>query len=265
MQNDHITDLLPEYLEGFLREDQNLKVKRHLKTCASCAKELEEYNILLNTFNSEMEEKPADTLRERFHKLVDREKEDANNFLPTKSAQAHSRNNWLPQLIKIAAGLALLISGYFFGSYHNALKTDREIAMLKEKNLGMRQTAILSLMENRSASKRIQGVNYVEAFSAPDENILKALTERMLNDENANVRLTAVNALAGFTDSKTAREALIQALKTEKNPNIQIMVIHTLVKIQDKNAVAPMRQLLDHKDTQAFVKEQIRLLIPSII
>jgi len=265
MKNEHIAHLLPEYLEGLLDDDQKKEVEQHLKDCSNCAQELDEYRTMLNAFDSEILEMPSNTLREGFYKLLDEEKHKSSESSQSRSTKKHSTINWLPKILKIAAGLALLVGSYLFGSYHNSLKANNEIAMLKEKNLGIRQTAMLSLMENKSASKRIQGVNYVEGFSQPDEDILKALTERMLNDENANVRLTAVNALTGFVKSKMVRVALIKALKSEKDPNIQIAVIHSLVKLKDKNAIAPMKKLLDQNDTQPFVKEQIKSLIPSII
>ncbi|TVZ25823.1 putative zinc finger protein [Gillisia sp. Hel_I_86] len=265
MKNEHITHLIPEYLEGFLTNDQKADVKQHLNDCPNCAKELEEYETMLHAFDSEMTEAPNKTLWEGFHKLLDEEKRMSSESFQSKTIHKKTPINWTLKALKIAAGIALLVGSYFFGSYQTAIETNKEIAMLKEKNLGIRQTAMLSLMENKSASKRIQGVNYVEEFSKPDDDILKALTERMLNDENANVRLTAVNALAGFANSKTAREALIKTLKSEKDPNIQITLIHTLVKLQEKKAVYPMKQLLDQKDTEPFVKEQIKSLLPSII
>lgn len=265
MKNEHKAHLLPEYLEGLLADDQKEEVEQHLNDCSNCAQELDEYRTMLNAFDSELGEVPSNTLREGFYKLLDEEKNISSEFSQSRSIKKHSPKNWLPKILKIAASLALLVCSYLFGSYHNSIKVNNEIAMLKEKNLGIRQTAMLSLMENKSASKRIQGVNYVEGFSQPDEDILKALTERMLNDENANVRLTAVNALTGFEKSKTVRIALVKALKSEKDPNIQIAVIHSLVKLKDKNAIAPMKQLLEQNDTQPFVKEQIKSLIPSII
>lgn len=265
MKNEHIAHLLPEYLEGLLEDDQKKEVEQHLNECSNCAQELDEYRTMLNAFDSETLEMPSNTLREGFYKLLDEEKQMSREFTDSKSINQQTEKNWIPIVLKFAAGFALLVGSYLFGSYQTSVKTNNEIAILKEKNFGIRQTAMLSLMENKSASKRIQGVNYVEGFSQPDEDILKALTERMLNDENANVRLTAVNALTGFVKSKVVRIALIKALKSEKDPNIQIAVIHSLVKLKDKNAIAPMKKLLDQNDTQPFVKEQIKSLIPSII
>lgn len=265
MKNKHIAHILPEYLEGLLAYDQKKEVEQHLNDCSNCAKELYQYRTMLNAFDLELGEAPNNELREVFHKLILEEKHMLGEFSQSRSIKKHTPKNWLPKTLKIAAGLVLLISSYLYGSYHNSMKTNKEIAVLKEKNMGIRQTAMLSLMENKSASKRIQGVNYAEEFSQPDEAILKALTERMLNDENANVRLTAVNALTVFVKSKSVMVALIKALESEKDPNIQIAVIHALVKLKDRNAIAPIKQLLDQNDTQFFVKEQIRSLIPSII
>jgi len=265
MKNEHITHLLPEYLESILNDEQKSKIEQHLNECPKCTRELDEYRTMLSVFNAELAETPHKTLREGFHKLLDGEEQINRESFQSRTINKQTEKKWIPTILKIAAGLALLMGSYLFGAYQTSMETNKEIAILKEKNIGIRQTAMLSLMENKSASKRIKGVNYLEGFSQPDEDILKALTERMLNDENANVRLTAVNALAGFTNSKIASRALIQALKLEKDPNIQITVIHTLVKLKEKKAVDPMKNLLDQEDTKPYVKEQIKSLLPSII
>lgn len=265
MKNEHIEHLIPEYLEGFLSEEQNNEVEQHLDYCQICTKELAEYRIMLNAFEAEPRTLPSKTMQDDFSKLIDEEKRKTDVFFQSNTIKGKTQRTWFPNVLKVAAGIALLVSGYLFGSYQKSIEANNEIAILKEKNMGIRQTAMLSLMENKSASKRIQGVNYMEGFSKPDKDILNALTERMQNDENANVRLAAVNALSSFTTSKTVRMALIETLKTEKNPNIQIAVIHILVKQKDKTAMTPMKQLLHQKDTEPFVKEQIRSLMPSII
>ena len=87
----------------------------------------------------------------------------------------------------------------------------------------------------------------------------------MLYDENTNVRLTAVEALREFANSEAVKEAFITALQNEKDPSIQITLIHTLVEIQEKKAIQPMRRLLEQQETQPFVKQQIESLLPKII
>jgi HEAT repeat protein len=124
---------------------------------------------------------------------------------------------------------------------------------------------MLALLENKSASKRIRGIQYIEEFSQPDPEIVKALVMRMLNDENINVRLTAVNVLQRFIASETVKNGYIKALEIEKDPSIQITIIQLLVKIQEKKALKPMQKLLELNETHSFVKEEIKAILSNII
>jgi len=181
------------------------------------------------------------------------------------ASPVQSKTNWTNNLLKIAASVALLVGVYFFGKQQQAQTSNAEIAQLADESLAFKQTAMLSLMGNKSASKRIQGVNFIQEFTEPDVAIVSALTDRMLHDENTNVRRTAVEVLSEFTASERVKTSFIKALKTEKDPGIQIAIIHLLGKIQEKKAVAPMQFLLDQEDTQPFVKEELKSILPNII
>lgn len=264
MERKHITELLPEYLDGLLEEAQRQEVERHLHSCGACAKELEELKIVFGAFKKEGEATPPESLAINFYALLEKERELAQGLSPSRG-KGRNWNGWAVMGLRAAAGIALLIGAFFLGKYREAQEHHQEMAFLRAETLEVRQTAMLSLMENRSASKRIQGVNYITQLDHLDKAIINALTDRMLYDENTNVRLTAVEALGKFTASKKVKAAFITALKTERDPTVQIAIIHTLVRIQEKKALAPMRELLEQEDTQPFVKEQIESLIPSII
>ena len=165
---------------------------------------------------------------------------------------------------KIAAGIALLVGAFFFGKQRQAQSSNIQIAQLANESQGLKQTAMLSLMGSKSASKRIQGVSYIEEFDVPDDAIVNALADRMLHDENTNVRRTAVEVLSEFTASETVKSSFIKALKTEKDPGIQISIIQVLGKIQEKKAVAPMKYLLDQEDTQPYVKDELKISTPTV-
>lgn len=264
MDHKYIVSLLAQYLEDQLDDDQRKEVEQHLRICRNCATELKEYKVLLNVFNSEKESIPSNAVRELFYKNVDEEKEIFSNRTQTTSRDS-TNSGWFKQLVKVAACIALVVGGFYSGSYYQKNKSNTHLSQLLEQNTGFRQIAMLSLMENKSASKRIKGVNYIKEINRPNEKILKALIERMLIDENTNVRLTAAQALTNFTTSSIVRDALVKALKTEKEPIIQIEIIHALVKAQEKKAIEPMKDLLKEEDTPSFVKEQVKSLMPSII
>lgn len=265
MKQNHVTDLLPEYLDGLLDKTQKGKVETHLKKCALCTKELKDLKVLFNAFDGEEELVPSNNLKTNFYELLEKEKQNSPKVIAIGSKAKSSNKSWMPNLLKIAASIALLIGSFMLGKKQQEQKASVEIAALMNERLDIKQTAMLSLMENKSASRRIQGVNYIDQFTDPDEAIVKALTDRMLYDENTNVRLTAVEALASFTASETVKNAYITALKTEKDPGIQITVIQILVQIQEKKAIAPMQELLRHEETQPYVKKHIESLLPIII
>ena len=113
---------------------------------------------------------------------------------------------------------------------------------------------MLALMENESASKRIQGVRYIEEFTDPDPEIVAALVKRMRYDENTNVRLTAVTALEAFISSEAVKEGFIAALETEKDPTIQISIIKSLVKIQEKKSLKTNAKIIGTRRNSTFCK-----------
>ncbi|MDC6361866.1 MULTISPECIES: HEAT repeat domain-containing protein [Flavobacteriaceae] len=261
MKNNHISDLIPAYLDGILDENTLKKVEEHLSQCPNCQKELEEMKTLFKAFDDDVPHIPTDRLRNKFEEALHAEKENHEKVV---SLGPKKKSNWATNLLKVAASIALLVASFQMGSLFQQKKVDGDIIALKDETLQMKQTAMLSLMENQSASKRIQGVNYIVEFEHPDEAIIQALANRLLHDENDNVRLTAFEALSKFSASDTVKNVFIEALGKEKNPSIQIGIIERLVQIQEKKAIAPMKKLLEQEDTQPFIKEQIKAVLPRI-
>ena len=161
--------------------------------------------------------------------------------------------NW--KYIAIAASLGFVImsmvSTYFYGN------NQANIASIENDMRQMRETMILSLIENQSASKRLKAVNYIEGCKSPVDDIITALINTLHHDENSNVRLAAAEGLIKFSNIAEVRKGFLDALIFEKDPNIQIELINILVAIKEKNGIEPMRNMLKNKETPEFMKEQI--------
>ncbi len=260
MEKNHVFDQIPDYLDGILDKSEKAKFEQHIEQCADCKKEFEEMKTFFNILEEEVPV-PTDRLQAKFESALEQEK---NNQGKVVRIDANSKSHWTANVLKIAASIALLVAAFQMGSLFQQRKVNEDIAQLQNETNQMKQTAMLSLMENQSASKRIQGVNYIEEFERPDEAIIQALANRLLYDENDNVRMTAFEALAKFTSSETVKNTFIEALGQEKNPSIQVAIIQALVQIQEKKAAEPMKKLLEKEDTQPFIKDQIRAVLPSI-
>lgn len=265
MEKNHITELLSEYLDNLLSETQKKNVANHLAECKSCTQELDELKILLKAFDGEKMKTPSDAIRANFFEQIELEKQNDTKVVSMESTTIQRKSNWTNNFLKMAASVVLLVGVYFFGKQQQEQVSGKEIAQLTNESQAFKQTAMLSLMGNKSASKRIQGVNFIEEFQEPDEAIVKALADRMLNDENTNVRSTAVEVLSAFTTSETVKDSFIKALKTEKDPGIQITIIQVLGEMQEKKAAAAMQYLLEQEDTQPYVKDELESVLPNII
>ena len=260
MECEKIQNKLVDYLENNLPEQEILETKAHINSCKSCEIALQEMQTFLAAIPINKIEQPSQNLRTNFEQMLAEEKQ----LLHTKVVKLKPSTNWKSYL-QIAASIALIVSAFFLGKTQQSQQFDAQVVELKNETLASKQSTILALMDNQSASKRIQGVQYVEEFSNLDPEIIEALVKRMLKDENTNVRLTAVNALQGFIASEVVKEGYIKALGTEKDPSIQITIIQLLVKIQEKKAYKPMQQLLEQEETQPFVKEEIKTALSTII
>ncbi len=263
MEKNHVTHILPDYLDNVLNEKDKELVKQHVSSCIQCKLELDELKILFKAMEDEPVAVPSDRLSAQFEAALADEKLETSKVVALPVVK--QKSNWASNMLKVAASVALLIASFQMGRVLQVQKSDNDMATLLDESLKIKQTAMLSLMENQSASKRIQGVSYIEEFPNPDEAIVNALANRLLNDENDNVRLNAFEALATFATSPTVKQAFIKALEIEKNPSIQIAIIQSLVKIQAKKAAVPMKKLLEQEDTQPFVKNEIELALPKII
>ena len=262
-KNEYLTSLLPQYLDGVLSSEQQLQVEQHLKNSSAFRDELAEYKTLLKAFGAEKTSTPSKKLETTFLEQLEAEKLDYEKIIPLNSIS--KKPSYFKNFLKIAASIVLLIGSFLMGKYQQSEKTNKDIAALEIEANAIKQTAMLSLLENTSASKRIQGVNFIENFTNPDEEIVVALIDRLFHDENINVRMTAVEALSKFSKLEIVKTAFIKALETVKDPSLQIILIQYLVQIQERKAAAPMKKLLEHEDTQPFIKEEIKRILPNII
>lgn len=256
----HIEPLLHEYIQGELDASIKADIEMHLGHCNSCSIALEEYKILSNVFIEVPEIAPSPELEQNFEAMLLKEKATHQKIIPLVNARFSWKN-----ALRVAAGIALIASAYFIGNTMQTPGLEDEVVEAKAQSNSKEQLAALSLIENRSASKRVQGVYIIEDFSEINSEIIDALIKRMNEDEHTNVRLAAVEALGKFSTSETARKALIDALNHQATPEVQIAIIQILGNFKEKRAAKSAQQLLDKEDVPTYVKDQVRLQLPNLI
>jgi hypothetical protein len=175
---------------------------------------------------------------------------------PPKQGPVRRFGSWL---IRIAAGLALLIVGFagglIFQTRHGE-EAGHLFANAKDVRSGeaMKSALTFEKMNETSASERIQAVNKSYELSVVDKDITQLLVNTLNFDPNINVRLAACQALEHFANEPEVSEALVQSLAIQKDPNIQISLIEVLVSIREKRAVAPFQQLVRNQEVLEVVR-----------
>ncbi|WP_460953860.1 HEAT repeat domain-containing protein [Spirosoma litoris] len=162
--------------------------------------------------------------------------------------------------LRLAASVALLILGFGAGLFYTswrhgtnelaAASTDAEPALAMKKVLTFEQLA------KTSASERIQAVNQSYELTQVDQEITQLLINTLNFDANVNVRLAACQALVRFENEPDVREALIQSLKIQTDPNIQITLIDALVAIKEKRAVDEIQRLVQDQKVLDIVRQK---------
>jgi len=258
-----IEERLIDHLDNNLDQKEHQIITAHLTTCNSCKESLQELQLIFDGIDNDPEELPDASMKMDFEEMLQKEKSLLNSPKVVSLDQS-SRNHWRTAL-QVAATVALVICAYFYGKQQNNASFYQEMAVLEKEKIQLKQEVTISLIENESASKRLQAVNYAEEFEKPGNEILKALINKMFYDDHTNVRLAAAEALTKFSDSEMVRKALIDALEMEQDPGMQIELIQILVSIQEKRAVPSMEKLLRNEETPGYVKDQVTIGLPSLI
>ena len=260
MEKRELENKISDYLDGLLSPTEVAAFEKHLLTDDLLRKEVDEFKVLFEAIKKEDAGMPSDQLGKNFEKMLLQEKSNQ-----VKVVALASQNSGRFQYLKIAAGIAVLIGVFFSGRYAGQKELNHSLVEAQQEVLEYKEATLISLLGNESASKRIQGVQLVEEFDLPDEDIVAALGEKMLSDENTNVRLSAMEALSKFSYSDPVKSIFIQALETEENPSIQVALIEILGRLQEKKAIGPMKKLLEKEGTQPFIKNEINNALPKII
>jgi len=170
---------------------------------------------------------------------------------------------------RVAASIALLVIGFAAGRWYNlpndSSSNTQPVASADQRLLEMKNTLRYDQVRHTSASERIQAVNQVNSLHQSDQEITQLLINTMNFDDNVNVRLAACEALYRFKDETQVREAFIQSLKIQTDPNLQITLIDILVDLKEKRAVDEIQRLIQDKNVLKVVRHKAEQGIGDLI
>jgi anti-sigma-K factor RskA len=261
MKCEEIGELLPDYLQGSLKAEQDDLVEQHIAECGDCREEV----AIWKKLSLLPVEQPSAGSRERFEAMLrayqtGRNDKASAGFERPKRAAAW---NWLRSPVgAVAWSAALLVIGIFAGNYfgnrtatHSNTNQD-EIAAMHTELANMKQTVVLSMLQQQSASERLQGVSFSRREDQLDPQVMSALVHTLRYDGSVDVRLAALDALSRHGAQPQVHKGVVDALQEQQSPLVQVALIDLMVEWRDPDAAQRLRNFVQTPNLNPTVKQR---------
>jgi len=271
MKCDNDKRQLTRWINNQMSEAEREAFEMHLAECAECRMELETDQQVWDLMGEMTIPEPSASLRPRFYAMLDTYKESQEQW---KSPFADIRNMfrqfWSVQPgFRLAYSVVLVMMGLGFGYLINRQATGEsrtETAQLIKEVSQMKETMMLALLENPSASERIRGVSYTSEVKDSNREVVNALLTTLNSDPNVNVRLMTLEALTPLAiRNPIVREGLVQSIVQQESPLVQSALADVMLKLQEKRSVQSFRKLLQQKNLNGLIRDKINQTITGLI
>ncbi len=257
------------WVNNELSPSERAEFEKHLAGCEGCMQEFTAMQQVWNLMGKMETPQPSANVQVKFAAMLETFKESEAEKKGTSLKEQLARLwQWQPRWPLAYSLVIVLISftcGYFAFRTGSGGKQDEQMKALSAQVHELKQTMMLALLENPSASERIRGVSYTSEIKHADKEVIDALFATLNNDPNVNVRLSTLDALTHLASHPEVRQGLIQAIIQQDSPLMQSAIADVMLKLQEKRSVNSFKQLLKQKDLNPGVKDKIRQTITQLI
>jgi len=261
MKCEHIAELLPDYLQGNLSPDQHQNVEAHLEQCADCSEEV----VIWTKLSLLPVDQPGPTSRARFEAMLlayqaGRLNQPADDSHWRKGASAWNWNmfHWLRSAVgAVAWSAALLAIGVFAGLRLAGPKPPSlDLAAMQSELASMKQLVVLSMLQQQSASARLEGITWSTRDQQLDPQVLSALLHTLRYDASVDVRLAALDALSRRGRQPQVHKAILDSLQ-QQSPLVQVALIDLLLEWRDPDAAQRLQALQQAPNLNPTVRQRV--------
>jgi len=270
MKCEQYENLFTDYINKQLTPADKLAFEQHLAGCPACAEELKAIQQVWTAMGELTVPEPSANMTARFDAMLANYKASVSH---EASVWDKLKEQWLqlwqlqprwPMAYNLAV-MAIVLAGGFWFLKGGKSADDTKMQALASEVHDLKQTMMLSLLENPSASERIRGVSYTGEIKHADKEVIDALLATLNNDPNVNVRLSTLDALSGLANYPEVREGLVRSITQQDSPLMQSAIADVMLKLQEKKAVDPFKELLKQKNLDKGVRKKISKTISSLI
>ena len=260
MKCEPISELLPDYLQGSLSAEQRHTVEAHLEQCADCCEEA----ALWKKLSLLPVDQPSPESRERFEALLQayqagRSNQSKGGSEWRKRFASWNIFHWLRSPLGAAAwSAAVLIIGIFAGlQIANSKSSSQEISVLRDELTSTKQLVVLSMLQQQSASARLEGVTWSTREQQLDPQVLSALLHTLRYDQSVDVRLAALDALSRHGRQPQVHKGVLDSLQQDQSPLVQVALIDLMLEWRDRDAAHRLQELEQTPNLNPTVRQRV--------
>ena len=258
METNQIKALVSKYNEGLTDPAEVLQLEKLIEDGHVEITELHNLALMDEMILKMNDFSPSMNLDDKFFAALAAEKKS----IKATSFQWKELFNWNP---RTGFAFALLIVGLVAGYMINYLQPDKDVKMLSEQMVEMKEMMMLTLLEKESATDRLKAVSLTSDLDHASKKITNALIETLNNDPNVNVRLATLEALRDYAGNPDVRVKLVKSISQQDSPLVQIGLAELMVALKEKSSVNELRKIMDEQSTPKEVKQKMKESIEILI
>lgn len=260
MEKNKIEEIVTKYNEGVADPAEILQIEQLIESGAIQLHQLQELTLLDEQLIKLNDPKPSINLDDKFYSSLKAEKKRAKS-----ESFSFNFSDWNILAPRLAFGLALIILGFLGGYLLQRPSSSGEVKQLTQEVSDLKEMMMLSLLEKESATDRLKAVSLSTEINQVSKKVTAALFKTLNEDENANVRLAALEALTSYSKDSEVRKELIKSISIQDSPLVQVALAELMVAIQEKKSVKELQKLLQNEKTPKEVKNKIKNSINVLI
>jgi hypothetical protein len=260
MKCEEVAQILPDYLHGGADAEHAARVREHIEECASCRADVNMWEKLGNL----PEEQPGTALRAGFDVLLQSYQEgrwekahlakEHGSFLDLGTLVDWART----PAVSAAWAAVLVLCGFLAGRYFDRdASSAQQVAQMRQELKTTQQLMVISMLQQQSASERLQGVSFSMREQQADPKILDALLHTLRYDNSVDVRLAALDVLSRYGNRPDVHNGLMDALQEQQSPMVQVALIDVLVQLHRPETLDRLKRLQQNPRLDPTVRKRL--------
>ena len=255
-----IEALLNKYHSGDLKAVEQKQLEKYIESGEIPLEQLEDVKKLRSELLAIATPEPSVEMDNQFRRILENEKSKVSE------SQVSAWSNWWTNAWQYqwqwAYSIALMLLSGMGGYYWS---NTSKVEFLSQEVKEMREMVMLSMLEKESTTERLKAVNLTSEMNTVSDKVAMALINTLRHDDNNNVRMAAIDALALYVDEPTVRQELISSIKFQDSPLVQLALSELMEAMNESKAEEEFKQLWRHSDTPKEVQNQINEKMSAII